>query len=379
MMRIGNFSCNLVAVIRMLAAEVTKTMITTTAPSTTAVRWSRRLTALAAALILTAGCTTADGSTPDTAAGTSATGSSTAADAATRDDAEFNRLFRHGSADVGGVRMHYVTGGTGEPLVLLHGWPQSWYQWRPIMPALAERFTVYALDLPGLGDSEGAPPSYDKATLARYVHTLLADELGLRRVNLVGHDLGAGVGFQYAAQFPDEVVRYAHLDYPLPGPALDAATYRTLSWHLAFHDQDTFPETIVADDVREYLDLFFGYVAYGGASFGGPGAESPYSDAQIDEFARTYRRPQVLTGGFELYRTLDQDERDNTAAAPISMPTMLMTAEGLLEFTRSTVEPRMTRITRAVEVPAAGHWLPQENTTFVTTELLAFFTEGEDR
>lgn len=359
-------------------------MHTTTKASTTAVRWSRTVTALAAALVLTAGCTTAGGPTPGTASGPPAAASAaaagaTAVDSATRDDAEFNQLFRHETADVDGVTMHYVTGGAGEPLVLLHGWPQSWYQWRPIMPALAEHYTVYALDLPGLGDSDGAPPSYDKATLARFVHTLLADRLGLRRINLVGHDLGAGVGFQYAAQFPDEVVRYAHLDYPLPGPALDAATYRSLSWHLAFHDQETFPETIVANDVREYLALFFGYVAYGGTSFGGPGAESPYTDAQLDEFARTYRRPQVLTGGFELYRTLEQDERDNTAAAPIGMPTMLMTAEGLLEFTRSTVEPRMTRITRAVEVPAAGHWLPQENPTFVATELLAFFTEGGDR
>jgi pimeloyl-ACP methyl ester carboxylesterase len=124
--------------------------------------------------------------------------------------------------------MHYVTGGTGEPLVLLHGWPQSWYAWRGIMPTLAERYTVYALDLPGLGDSDGAPPSYDKANLARYVHGVLADELSLRAVNLVGHDLGAGVGFQYAAQYPDEVMTYAHLDYPLPGPALSAEQYRSL-------------------------------------------------------------------------------------------------------------------------------------------------------
>ncbi|MEO3928780.1 alpha/beta hydrolase [Micromonosporaceae bacterium B7E4] len=275
--------------------------------------------------------------------------------------------------------MHYVTGGTGEPLVLLHGWPQSWYKWRGIMPALAQRYTVYAVDLPGLGDSRGAPPSYDKTTLARFVHALLADRLGLRAINLVGHDLGAGVGFQYAAQFPDEVVKYAHLDYPLPGPALTADRYRSLSWHLAFHDQDTFPETIVADDVREYLALFFGYVAHGGKSFGGPGAKSPFTDRQLDEFARTYRRPQVLTGGFELYRTLEQDERDNVAAAPITMPTMLMTAEGLLDFTRSTVAPRMTRITRAVEVPGSGHWLPQENPAFVTARLLNFLADGATR
>jgi pimeloyl-ACP methyl ester carboxylesterase len=337
-------------------------------------RWLRGAVLALAVVALATACTT--GETPSRpAAGLTAP----AFDSATRDDADFNGRFRHETADVDGVRMHYVTGGTGEPLVLLHGWPQSWYAWREIMPALADRYTVYALDLPGLGDSEGAPPGYDKATLARFVHGLLADELGLRAVNLVGHDLGAGVGFQYAAQYPDEVIRYAHLDYPLPGPGLSADGYRSLSWHLAFHDQDTFPETIVADDVREYLALFFAYVAHGGKSFGGTGETSPFTDQQIDEFARTYRRPQVLTGGFDLYRTLEQDEADNVAAAPITVPTMLMTAEGLLPFTRSTAEPRMSRITRAVEVPGAGHWLPEENPAFVTAELLAFLADGAAR
>ncbi|MFD3732724.1 alpha/beta fold hydrolase [Streptomyces sp. NPDC058632] len=343
------------------------------ATSATGSRWSRGAATVVAALVLTTACTMGNGPVPgETPSRPAVHAGAPAFESATRDDAGFNRRFRHGTADVDGVKMHYVTGGKGEPLVLLHGWPQSWYAWRGIMPALAERYTVYALDLPGLGDSEGAPPGYDKATLARFVHGLLADELGLRDVHLVGHDLGAGVGFQYAAQYPDEVLTYAHLDYPLPGPALSADTYRSLSWHLAFHDQDTFPEAIVADDVREYLALFYPYVAHGGVSFGGSGAKSPFTDGQIDEFARTYRRPQVLSGGFELYRTLEQDERDNVAAAPVTVPTLLMTAEGMLPFTRSTVEPRMTRITRAVEVPAAGHWLAEENPEFVTTELLAF-------
>jgi pimeloyl-ACP methyl ester carboxylesterase len=337
-------------------------------------RFSRGAVLALVAVALATACTT--GAPPSLPAADAA---APAFDSATRDDAEFNSRFRHETADVDGVRMHYVTGGTGEPLVLLHGWPQSWYAWREIMPALADRYTVYALDLPGLGDSEGAPPGYDKATLARFVHGLLADELGLRAVNLVGHDLGAGVGFQYAAQYPDEVLRYAHLDYPLPGPGLNADAYRSLSWHLAFHDQDTFPETIVADDVREYLALFFAYVAHGGKSFGGTSTTSPFTDQQIDEFARTYGRPQVLTGGFDLYRTLEQDEADNVAAAPIIVPTMLMTAEGLLPFTRSTVEPRMSNITRSVEVPGAGHWLPEENPPFVTAELLAFLADGAAR
>ncbi|WP_368860524.1 alpha/beta fold hydrolase [Amycolatopsis magusensis] len=140
-------------------------------------------------------------------------------EAATRGDTEFTERFRHEFADVDGVRLHYVTGGHGPALVLLHGWPQTWYSWRGIMPALAEHFTVYALDLPGLGDSTGAPPSYDKATLARYLHTLVAHRLGIRDARIAGHDLGAAVAFQYAAQFPDDVDRLAYLDLPLPGPA----------------------------------------------------------------------------------------------------------------------------------------------------------------
>lgn len=354
-------------------------MLTSAATSRTAARWSRCLAAVAAALVLTTACSAAGGQARNAASGQATAVASAGYDSATRGDAGFNRTFRHEMADVNGVQMHYVTGGTGEPLVLLHGWPQSWYAWRGIMPALAERYTVYALDLPGLGDSVGTPASYDKATLARYMHGLLAGKLGLRKINLIGHDLGAGVGFQYAAQFPNEVVKYAHLDYPLPGPALSANRYRHVSWHMAFHSQDGFPEMLVDDDVRDYLALFYGYVAYGGTGFGGPGAKAPFTEQQMDEYARTYQRPQVLAGGFELYRTLDQDERDNVAAKPITMPTMLLTAEGTLDFTRSTVHPLMSNLTRAVEVPKSGHWLPEQNPEFVTAELVKFFGSGAGR
>lgn len=285
----------------------------------------------------------------------------------------FDDRFTHEFAQVDDMRMHYVTGGEGPPLVLLHGWPQSWSAWRGIMPELAKRHTVYAVDLPGLGDSQGSPTSYDKATLARYLHTLLDDRLGLGPVDIAAHDLGAGVGFQYAAQFPDDVERYAHLDYPLPGPALSARTYRTFSWHLAFHDQEKLPELLVEDDVRRYLSEFSKQVAYGGVAYGGPGAASPYSREQIREFARTYRRPQVLTGGFELYRTLDQDEIDNKAAAPVRVPTLLMSAEGGLASMRATTKPLLTNVRRAVEVPRSGHWLAEENPRFVTARLLDFF------
>ncbi|MEU2103537.1 alpha/beta hydrolase [Nocardia sp. NPDC019255] len=291
---------------------------------------------------------------------------------ATLGDPEFESTFQHEFADIDGVRMHYVTGGHGSPVVLIHGWPQTWYGWWPIMPALAEHHTVYAIDLPGLGDSTGTPTGYDKATLARYVHTLIADRLGVRDARVVGHDWGAAVAFQYADQFPADTARLGYLDLPLPGPAIDARTYRTLSWHIAFHSQPRIPEAIVGDHVREYLASFYPQVSHGGTAFGGTSDRSPFTDAEIDEFARTYRRPTVLSGGFELYRALDKDVSDTVADQPTSVPTLLMTAEGQLDAIRATVSARLTNIVAAVDVPHAGHWLVEENPQFVTEQLERF-------
>ncbi|MEV4161909.1 alpha/beta fold hydrolase [Nonomuraea dietziae] len=137
---------------------------------------------------------------------------------ATQDDPEFKKTFRHEFADVDGVRLHYVTGGSGTPVVLIHGWPQTWYGWWPIMPALAEHHTVYAVDLPGLGDSNGSPTGYDKATLAQYVHTLIADRLKIRDAAVVGHDFGAAVAFQYASQSPTTPPASATSTCRWPGP-----------------------------------------------------------------------------------------------------------------------------------------------------------------
>lgn len=292
--------------------------------------------------------------------------------AVTQDDPAFRTTFRHEFADVDGVRMHYVKGGSGTPVVLVHGWPQTWYGWWPIMPALAEHHTVYAVDLPGLGDSSGTPTGYDKATLARYVHTLIADRLGIRDARVIGHDFGAAVAFQYAAQFPADTARLGYLDLPLPGPAIDAPTYRSLSWHIAFHTQRRVPETVVGDDVREYLALFYPQVSFQGTAFGGTSDRSPFTDAEIDEFARTYRRPEALTGGFELYRALDQDVRDTIATPSTQVPALVMTAQGQLDAIRATVAPRMTNIVAAVDVPRAGHWLVEENPQFVAAELERF-------
>ncbi|HEY0692908.1 MAG TPA: alpha/beta hydrolase [Kribbella sp.] len=339
-------------------------MITTARPSSRRfLRSVRTVLALTLALLLTIG---------GAACSTPTAGDVAPYAVATQGDREFENTFRHEFADVDGVRMHYVTGGSGTPVVLIHGWPQTWYGWWPIMPALAEHHTVYAVDLPGLGDSTGSPTGYDKATLARYLHILIADRLKVRDAAVVGHDFGAAVAFQYASQFPDDTARLGYLDLPLPGPAIDASTYRTLSWHIAFHSQRQVPEAVVSDDVREYLSLFYPQVSFEGTAFGGTSDRSPFTDTEINEYARTYSRPEALSGGFELYRALDKDVRDTVAAEPVRVPTLLMTAQGQLDAIRATVAPRMTNIVRAVDVPNAGHWLVEENPQFVTAGLVRF-------
>ncbi|WP_330178643.1 alpha/beta hydrolase [Nocardia sp. NBC_01503] len=325
-------------------------------------RFAHAAVSIVLALLIATGATACTPTTPDIAPYATATAGNPA----------FENTFRHEFAEVDGVRMHYVAGGSGSPVVLIHGWPQTWFGWWPIMPALAEQHTVYAIDLPGLGDSSGSPTGYDKATLARYVHTLIADRLGIRDARIVGHDFGAAVAFEYAAQFPADTALLGYLDLPLPGPAIDAATYRSLSWHIAFHSQRRVPEAVVGEHVREYLALFYPQVSYGGSAFGGTSDRSPFTDAEVDEFARTYSRPEVLTGGFELYRALDNDVRDTVAAAPTQVPTLLMTAQGQLDAVRATVSPRIANIVRAVDVPHAGHWLVEENPRFVTAELQRF-------
>ena len=118
---------------------------------------------------------------------------------------------KHHATVVNGFRMHYVIAGSGYPLVLLHGWPQSWYEWRKIIPALAEKFTVIAPDLRGLGDSDRPLTGYDKRTLASDVYELVKS-LGFSKIGLTGHDLGGAVAFYFAYDHPEMVERLLILD-----------------------------------------------------------------------------------------------------------------------------------------------------------------------
>jgi pimeloyl-ACP methyl ester carboxylesterase len=167
--------------------------------------------------------------------------------------AEFNRTFMHHTANVNNVRLHYVMGGRGEPVVLLHGFAETWYMWRHIMPELAKHYTVIVPDLRGAGDSDKPATGYDKRTLAEDVHQLVR-QLGHQRLFLVGHDIGLMVAYAYAAAHPADVRRLALLDAPIPGTKVFEDMERSPRvWHFAFHNVQNLPESLVAGRERIYL------------------------------------------------------------------------------------------------------------------------------
>ena len=127
---------------------------------------------------------------------------------------------KHNYADLGDVMLHYVTAGKGPPIVLLHGWPQTWWEWRHIIPELSKDYTVIAPDLRGLGDSSRPFDGYDKMTVANDVWKLVSEELGHSSFLLVGHDWGGPTAYALAASHPEAIEKLVILDVVIPGLSL---------------------------------------------------------------------------------------------------------------------------------------------------------------
>src|SRR6266487_5151755 len=167
-----------------------------------------------------------------------------------------NVTFSHHMASVNGIQLHYVIGGHGNPIVLIHGWPQTWYEWRHVMPALAKNYTVIVPDLRGLGDSSKPVTGYDGKTTAQDIYQLVS-QLGFKDIFLVGHDFGVQVAYSYAAAHPNEVKRLVILDVPIPG--IGPGENITGLWWVQFHMVRDIPEMLVEGHEREYLTWFYRY------------------------------------------------------------------------------------------------------------------------
>jgi len=277
--------------------------------------------------------------------------------------------FSHHHADLGDVNLHYVTAGDGFPVVLLHGWPQSWYEWRHIIPHLAERYHVIAPDLRGLGDSSRPLRGYDKRTVGHDIWRLVHDRLGLRSFFLVGHDWGGPTAYAIAAAHPDAVRKLVVLDVAIPGDGSANISQGGRRWHHAFHQTPDMPEALIAGREDIYLGWF--YRNYGHRP-------DVISDLDIAEYLRVYRQPGALRAGFEYYRAIPRDIVDNQASAArfkLPMPVLALGGDSGWGRGMEVVEllRRMAADVRGGVIANCGHWVPEEQPEELLRQLLAFF------
>ena len=279
------------------------------------------------------------------------------------------RTMEHHYARLKDLTMHFVIAGEGEPLVLLHGFPQTWYEWRELMPVLARNYMVIAPDLRGLGDSTRPETGYDKKTVADDVWQLLNSVMGIEQFNLAGHDWGGPVAYSLAAQHRDAVKKLAILDVTIPGDGIDAFASSHGRWHHGFHRTLDLPEALVHGRERIYVSWFLkNFTAQPGA----------IPEAAIDEYARCYAQPGAMRAGFSYYRATPQDMLDNQAfiaEGKLTMP-VLGLGGGESFGRRELVLESLSRVADNVSggvIDNCGHFIPEEAPDVLLEALHDFF------
>ncbi len=284
-----------------------------------------------------------------------------------------NVTFSHNMASVNGIQMHYVIGGHGKPIVLLHGWPETWYEWRHVMPALAEKYTVIVPDLRGLGDSSKPTTGYDGNTTSEDIYQLLS-QLGFNKIFLVGHDIGSQTAYSFAATHPRNVTKLVIMEDPFPG-VLPLMPGQSPVWWFSFHQLHDLPETLVQGKEREYLSWFYTGLAYN------PDA---ITQTDIDEFVSKYSAPGGMRAGFEYYRAFPMDaEEDKQLLAShgkLTMPVLVLGGDyypvlgGARHYivTLAPMQYLAANVTGVI-VPYSGHWIPEEQPSFLVDQLFKFF------
>jgi pimeloyl-ACP methyl ester carboxylesterase len=283
----------------------------------------------------------------------------------------------HGFIEANRVRLHYVTDGTndGEPLVLLHGFPQSWVMWRRVWAALAARHRVIAVDLRGYGES-GKPPGvecYDKGTMAADVRAVV-QHLGLGHFVLVGHDRGGRVARRYALDYPDDLAGVALLDILPVEYVYDHYTAAEIArryWHWVFHLVPELPEQLIAGHEEEYLARFFART---------PGLlDRMQADGAWQAYRDTFLQPGAVTAALNDYRAtyavdVPRYRAEQAAGKRLTVPTLLLWGENgnLAERQPLDIWRAVADDVRGAPIPDCGHYLPEEQPEIVQERLLAF-------
>ena len=283
--------------------------------------------------------------------------------------AGFTDTFTSRYIDTGELRQHAVIGGEGPPLLLVHGWPENWYAWRLVMPALARDFEVIAVDQRGMGLTEKPRDGYDAGTLAGDLIALM-DALGHERFAVVGHDTGYIISYALAADHPDRVARVALAE--IPGPPVVASSpplfvpepVNNRVWHIPFNRVN---DELTEQLVRGREDIFFGY------EFAIQAGEKKLPDDALRYYFDLFSDPDLLRGSFGLYRAWDATvaQNEQRATRPLAMPVL---AIGGADSWGDLVGHLVADDVQTVVIPGVGHWVAELAPEELLTALSVFFS-----
>lgn len=286
-------------------------------------------------------------------------------------DAELARSldgdFESRHAEVNGIDLHYVIGGQGDPLLLLGGWPQTWWAFRKIMPTLAQQFQVIAVDLRGMGSSGKPESGYDKKTMATDI-LALARHLGHEQVNIAGHDIGSLVAYSFAANHPEAARRVALMDVMHPEESwyqftvLPRPEQPAVMWWFAFNQLRGLPEQLVAGRSRYLIDAMHDSAVADSAAIG---------DFDRDVYAHAYNTPEAIRASNGWYQALTQDIEDEKNYGPLTPPVLALAGEMTYEWVRNVL-PHKALDFEIVKVDGAGHYLAEEQPELVVQHLSTF-------
>ncbi|MFD7426152.1 alpha/beta fold hydrolase [Streptomyces sp. NPDC059818] len=288
----------------------------------------------------------------------------------------FTDIFTSRFVDTGELRLHAVTGGSGPPLLLLAGWPQTWYAWRLLMPALARDYQVIAVDPRGVGLSDKPLAGYDTGTLAGDMVALMA-VLGHQRFAMVGHDIGMWTGYALAADHPDRLDRLAVAEAAIPGlspspPLFGSQDLSDRLWHFGFNRLAEVNELLVRG--REHLFFAHQFASKAANPTALPGhAVQVYVDALAAS-------PEALRSSFEFYRALDTttEQNERRRSRRLALPVLTIAgAESSGELVGTTMRLAADDVESLI-LPDCGHYPAEEAPEAMLAALTVFLAPYRD-
>lgn len=280
---------------------------------------------------------------------------------------------KHGRMTVNGARIHYVTAGSGAPLVLLHGVPKTSYYYHKLIPLLSSHYTVIVPDVRGFGDSSRPDTGYDMRTVADDV-AQLTKKLGFDTFYLHGEDWGAAFAYALAADNRDRVKKLSYAEMLLPGFGLEDWGHLTAEnvdsghwlWHISFFHLREYPEFLIQGRERQFWSTWMKNETYDPSSI---------DDEVVNEVVRGCSQPGGLRPIFEVYRaTFKNIELDTKwAEVKLEMPVLAVGSQAFIGEESRRQMDRVAKDVRYVELDECGHSLSLERPEKLAAILLDFF------